>query len=146
MFCQVDFLVTGQTTSLGMPGRSWLFVAVAIVVIAASGMATMAIGVLPSQSKVTNTPVMVTLKGTIADITSDCATNPRSTSTCPFFNVTVLRATDGYTYALEGLPSGTNWFGQCVGVTGRHVVPSIAALGLIRGNLSGSSIGISTGC
>jgi hypothetical protein len=131
---------------LEMTARGWIFAAMAIAVIAGSGMATLSFTGHGAQSQNTSTTTTLALQGTVDTVVSECAPKPQATSTCAFFDVTVLRATDGYTYSFNGLPSGTNWVGQCVKVSGIVGIPSSTGLSFIHGDLTVLTIAMATGC
>ena len=129
-----------------MSASGWIFAALIVAVIAGSGVATVALRESAAQTQTSSMTVTIIMKGTVENAVSECAPLPQATTACPYFDLTVLRATDGYTYSLRGLATGTSWYGQCVEVSGAVSVPSTTGLGFVHGDIVVSSVAQAASC
>jgi len=89
------------------------------------------------QNMTYNTGESVHLEGVVQNIISECAPSPLKSKNCVFFNLIVLYATDGKTYALSNLNfSYTTLQNKQVEITGILDIPSKSKLSFIFGDLN----------
>ena len=89
------------------------------------------------QNMTYNVDKTVRLEGTVQHIVSDCAPSPLKSTKCIFFNLIVLQATDGKTYALSNLNfSYITLQNKQVEIVGLLDIPSKSKMSFIYGDLN----------